>query len=287
MERTDRRRIFNETVDIVNAMDYESPKGEIVELNLSDTVEKDTEFISSRVKVDYDKVHRLPMQILVVNQDCLEIANSLVREGYKTAVLNMASFSMPCGGVLGGSAAQEENISRRTDLFRSLYMFHEIGKDFGIPQRKERYPLDFRYGAIYTPNVTVFRHGEDKEYELMEKPFRIDVITASAIKGPRLTADGHIHENDAKVIKTKIAQILDLGLIYRDDALVLGAFGCGAYRTPPREMARLFKEVLSEERYHDAFAKVVFAILDDHNTRKEHNPEGNFKPFMETFYDEA
>ena len=63
----------------------------------------------------------------------------------------------------------------------------------------------------------------------------------------------------------------------------MGAFGCGAYGNPPEIMARLFHEVLKEERYKNAFHNIVFAILDDHNTRKEHNPEGNFAPFAKEF----
>jgi hypothetical protein len=44
-------------------------------------------------------------------------------------------------------------------------------------------------------------------------------------------------------------------------------------------MAKLFKEVMSERPYKHAFKKIVFAVLDDQNTHREHNPEGNFIPF--------
>jgi hypothetical protein len=29
--------------------------------------------------------------------------------------------------------------------------------------------------------------------------------------------------------------------------------------------------------------KITFAILDDHNAGKQHNPEGNLKPFVDVF----
>jgi uncharacterized protein (TIGR02452 family) len=74
--------------------------------------------------------------------------------------------------------------------------------------------------------------------------------------------------------------MLEIPLAKKVDVLVLGAFGCGAYGTPPEEMAKLFKELISEGRYKNAFEYIVFAIIDDHNARKEHNPEGNLKPFQ-------
>jgi uncharacterized protein (TIGR02452 family) len=64
---------------------------------------------------------------------------------------------------------------------------------------------------------------------------------------------------------------------------VLGAFGCGAFRNPPRHMAELFKEVFQEREFQNRFPFVIFAILSDHNSWKEHNPEGNVLPFTSVF----
>jgi len=47
--------------------------------------------------------------------------------------------------------------------------------------------------------------------------------------------------------------------------LVLGALGCGCFRSPAHETATVFKECL--DKYEGAFTKVVFAILDQ-NTRE-------------------
>jgi hypothetical protein len=48
-------------------------------------------------------------------------------------------------------------------------------------------------------------------------------------------------------------------------------------------MAKIFREVLGERFYRGAYKKIVFAVLDDHNAHREHNPEGNFKPFCDVF----
>ena len=41
------------------------------------------------------------------------------------------------------------------------------------------------------------------------------------------------------------------GALKCHDSLVLGALGCGAFCTPPAQMARLFHEVLSEAEFQD------------------------------------
>jgi uncharacterized protein (TIGR02452 family) len=77
--------------------------------------------------------------------------------------------------------------------------------------------------------------------------------------------------------------MLDIALENGNDSLVLSAFGCGAYGTPPKEMARLFHEVLDSEKYKGVFNKIVFAIINLPSTNGTHNPEGNFKPFKDEF----
>jgi uncharacterized protein (TIGR02452 family) len=115
----------------------------------------------------------------------------------------------------------------------------------------------------------------------MNEPCVVDFITAAAIKHPKLNEDGTLEQKTRDILKNKVRQILNVGLYYRNDSLVLGAFGCGAYGTPPIEMAKIFREVLGERFYRGAYKKIVFAVLDDHNAHREHNPEGNFKPFCD------
>ena len=108
----------------------------------------------------------------------------------------------------------------------------------------------------------------------------MDFITIAAIKNPTLV-DGKLIQRDAEIMKGKIKMMLNLGLYWENDAIVLGAFGCGAYGNPPEEIARLFKEVLDQEEYRNKFSRIVFAILDDGNSHRQHNPRGNYLPFKE------
>jgi hypothetical protein len=46
-------------------------------------------------------------------------------------------------------------------------------------------------------------------------------------------------------------------------------------------VAQLFREVIS--KYSQSFKYIVFAIINDHNAGKAHNPTGNIQPFAEIF----
>ena len=64
---------------------------------------------------------------------------------------------------------------------------------------------------------------------------------------------------------------------------MLSAFGCGAFGNPPHHIAELFKKVIEENSYENSFKNITFAIINDHNAHKAHNPEGNYIPFVKVF----
>lgn len=283
MNKQERADLYADTVAIVKRGVYTSPEGKEINVSgLNDYMAHNTKFYGKKAVVKYDTLPRYETEIKVVNNDCLYEAKKMIDGGLKPAVLNMASFHTPGGGVVNGSAAQEENLFRRTNLFKSLYQFHYIGDEYGVEQREERYPLDYNYGGIYTPKVIVFRESDDADYKLMEEPFYVDVITVSAVKNPRVE-NGRIVPWVESVIKNKIKQILNIALENENDSLVLSAFGCGAYGTPPELMAKMFADVLASEKYQGLFKVIHFAILNVPSTNGEHNPQGNFQPFKEVF----
>ena len=284
MNKKERIKVYENTVEIANKGSYTAPNGTEVTIgSLDEYMMAHTKFYGRKININHGALTHYNTQVKVVDNDCIYEAKKLLDEGRKVALLNMASFSTPGGGVINGSGAQEENIFRRTNLFKSLYQFHYIGENFDIKQREERYPLDYNFGGIYTPKVTVFRQGEDKDYELLDEPFNIDVISVSAVKNPRLDKNGNIVPWTKDVIKNKIKTILDIALENKNDSLVLSAFGCGAYRTPPLEMAKMFANVLASEEYEGLFLNIHFAIIETPSTNGAHNPQGNYAPFKEVF----
>ena len=279
MNKEDRIKVFENTVEICNDGVYENENNEVVEIDSSD-FSADTKFYGKKVVLNYDSMARYDMDVRVTNNDTLYEAEELINKGFKVCVLNMASKHTPGSDVTYGSTSQESEIFRRTNIFKSLFEFHYIGTQYGIDnQREERYPLERTFGGIYTPNVTVFKYGEDKDYALMDKPFQVNVITLSPLKNPPKDENGKILPWAERMTKDKIRQILDIALENGNNALVLGAFGCGVHNnTDPIEMSRFFADVLSSEEYQGLFKMIRFAVLDDCNTERS-----NYLSFKETF----
>ena len=232
-------------------------------------------------------------EVKVVNEDCLVVYENLVNQGRKPLLLNMASATSPGGGYRKGDGAQEENIFRRSDYFRSL----DIGLDT-FEQPFERfyctstcnlnllanlytmYPMD-EYGAIYTAGLTVFRRPEMDGYEFMKKPLTdVCALAMAAYRHPPL--DGNMLSPKYAVgMRKKIENIFAIAYYNQHDSLVLSALGCGAFKNPPEHVAKIFRSVI--EQYAGFFRLIVFAIIDDHNTGLNLNPKGNFLPFQREF----
>jgi len=223
--------------------------------------------------------------ITVEQNDILEKARNLLDEqpGRKVAVLSMACSHCPGGGVERGAGAQEETLWRRTDIFR-----------FGEWHSK-LYPLRPQESILYR-GVRILRMPEATGYTwIMQEAggqegsspspslVTIDVIAAAAPSGPSLTRNNQYYHNDAREdMRRRIQSILEAASHSKCTHLLLSAFGCGAFGNPPEEVAKLFREELSQCTL-GGNVEVIFCIIDDHNARQRHNPNGNFVPFLHEF----
>lgn len=281
-----RCKVFRNTVDLVNQGWYITEDGATVHFESDEQMRKYSKLYSYKVVAHFAETYEKSTEIDVVNKDCLEVAIDLVNKGFNPAVLNMASRRNPGGGVTTGAGAQEETLFRRTNLFRSLYQFAPYAQQYGLEKSHYQYPLHRDFGGVYTPNAMVFRESEAYGYKLMNKPLKLSFISVAGMNRPQLIyEDTAIAPQLVYAVKNKIRTILAIGLDNKHDSLVLGAFGCGAFRNPPKHIAYLFHEVLNEDEFKNKFRRIVFAIIDDHNTCHSHNPEGNFLPFKEVFCD--
>lgn len=274
--------VFEHTVKCVASNGYLSPSGAYVSLGNSEKMMRGTCFYRQALP-PVERMCTYDTEIKVLNEDTLVTAKILLDEGLRPAVLNMASRRNPGGGVTTGSGAQEENLFRRTNLFRSLYQFAIYASKYGLKKSPCQYPLDRNWGGIYTPGATVFKGAESEGYPLLEDPFEVDFIAVPAVNRPELDGEGMIVPYLAEATKNKMRTLFRIALVHGNDSLVLGALGCGAFRNPPEHIAQIFHQVLEEDEFKDRFKKIFFAILDDHNTGHKHNPDGNYLPFVKEF----
>ena len=180
--------------------------------------------------------------INVLPNDCLEIAQLFITNGYNPTVLNMADVSFPGGGIEMGGYAQEESLFCRSNYFKTLNL------QTGL------YPIN---GAecIYSKNVFVFR---DTNLNFLDKPFYVSFIACAAIKEPELLSK-NFTQNDYDMTFKKIELIFQTAFLKGHNCLILSAFGCGAYKNPKHQIAEIFNKLIGI--YGHLFKFIIFAIL--------------------------
>ncbi|KAK2836866.1 hypothetical protein FQN49_006642 [Arthroderma sp. PD_2] len=171
----------------------------------------------------------------------------------RVGILNMASPLRPGGGVLNGATSQEEFLCVRTTLYPSL---------------KESFYRLPEVGGVWTPDVLIFRSGDSPGIDLEKgKRRHVGVLTAAMLRFPDLDDDGSGYAN-AKDRGTAEAQMRAAMRIFQAqhvDHVILGAWGCGAYGNPVKEIASLWRKVLrsgSRQEPWTGVKEVIFAIRD-------------------------
>ncbi|CAF1248033.1 unnamed protein product, partial [Adineta ricciae] len=232
-------------------------------------------------------------EVKVINEDCLIVYENYAAKGRKPLLLNMASGSSPGGGYRKGDGAQEENLFRRSDYFRSLdadldqfiqpssrFYCSSTGRFELLADPSTMYRMD-EYGAIYTSGITAFRQPETEGYEFMRQPLTNVCSLAMAAYRKPLLEGNMLSEKFAVGTRKKIENIFAIAHHHKHDTLILSALGCGAFQNPPSHVAKIFRSVI--EQYAGFFRSIVFAIVDDHNTGQKLNVNGNFLPFESEF----
>ena len=216
------------------------------------------------------------VKVEVTNERTFEAAKRLLSEGAgKVAVLNFANSVRPGGGVVGGSGAQEESLCRCSNLYPTLDQdeFHEKYYHANAA-RRDGLGSD---AIIYSPDVTVFKSDTDYPEMLPEDEwYQVDVITCAAPDFHFMRKElDYMEQHDLHLRRAK--RILEVALENGVRNLVLGAFGCGAFRNDPWAVARAYSDAL--KRYGHNFERVVFAIY-----YREYETK-NYETFKKIFYE--
>jgi uncharacterized protein (TIGR02452 family) len=185
-------------------------------------------------------------RIQVVPMDTLKAAEELMKTVPETAVLNMADDCFPTGCVDTGSVAQEESLCRSSTLSNHIDLRFYPLKDGEL---------------LYSPCVLVFKDCAENDFRPLERPYEIDVISCPGLRHPLLTSDSNLlREEDRERLRVKIRTIFQAALNHGRKGLVLGALGCGAWRSPPEEVATVFRSVIMDE-FDGAFEAITFAVM--------------------------
>lgn len=211
-------------------------------------------------------------KIFVVPDSTFSAAQKNLRYG-KTAVLNFANPQYPGGGASKGAVAQEECLCRCSNLYLCLSA-PNIFEDYYFYHKKYTNHL-FSDRLIYTKDVVVFKDESEVPALLSrDKWFFVDVITCAAPYIAKIDID---NASLKSLFKSRIKNIFEAAIDNGVEVIILGAFGCGAFKNPPEVVAEAFHEVIDENGYADNFKKIVFAIKCNPNNTK------NLDVFQEEF----
>lgn len=186
--------------------------------------------------------------VVTSNTQTTSALRDLTEQGYKTLALNFANGTSAGGGFLRGSKAQEETICRQSGLYLTLdgdrmYAYHRAK---GLWSEASDW-------SILSQKVPFFR-GADNEY--LPSVWVGDVLTCAAPIAFRLTP-----ERSADLMRSRVRRVFEIARAYGYDALVLGAWGCGAFGNDKRMVAGYFRDEMDGE-FAGVFKRITFAISD-------------------------
>lgn len=178
---------------------------------------------------------------------------------YKVGVLNFASAMAPGGGVKTGSSAQEESLCRCSTLYPVLNTrsnwrnFYEVNRKSGSMLNTD--------DCIYTPDIVICKTDESVPARLSPRDFvKVDVISCAAPDLRKAVSNEYSYMDLYLTYYNRMKHILHIAAFNGIDALVLGAFGCGAFKNSPSIMAKACKDAVDE--YAELFKIIEFAIYD-------------------------
>lgn len=201
----------------------------------------------------------------------------------RVAVLNFANPVIPGGGVGNGAMAQEECLCRSSNLYACISASNVYEEYYGYHRNLKNYFYSDR--LIYTKDVTVFKNDNIVPQIMpQEYWFSVDIITCSA---PFIGKRKYTNKKALKeIFKGRIKNIFEAAIDNEVDVLVLGAFGCGAFKNPPQVVAEAFYDVIIENEYDKRFKYIVFAIKSTNNDNP-YEPCPNIFAFEKKFFGDS
>lgn len=193
------------------------------------------------------------LRLEVLDATTQAAAQNLSDEG-AVVLLNFASARNPGGGFLGGAKAQEEELCRCSGLYRTLV----TQSTYYTVNRNQR-SLLYTDHLIYSPQVPFFRLNTKSKF--LDNPWLASVITTPAPNaGALLKREPSALASIRPTYERRWANILAVAEDNGHRLILLGAWGCGAFRNEPMVAAETARTVLMSPRFVGSFERVVFAV---------------------------
>lgn len=185
----------------------------------------------------------------------------------RVCLLNFANGTHPGGGWDSGANAQEETLCRASTLIRGLELQPSYYRENKENHRRYNNSIG-THNLLYSHNVHFFKNDDGEDLDTV---YISDVLTLAA---PNLgwNRPASVQDPQAyfKLIRNRLLGMTAILNQMNLDTVILGAWGCGAFKNDPEITARAFREILS----FLAVPKVIFVI-----------PEGpNYDVFKEVLF---
>lgn len=250
--------------------------------DLIDRMQNKTNFYNNKILIDYDSIKRYDnCEVMVIGNDYLKVIENLKYNGLYPSLAYMSSGTTLGDGVFRGDSGIEEDIFRRTNIYKSLFQFSPICKVYGIKERKEQYPLDAKFGCIYTPAVMAFRGTEKEGYYYYDSMFLTNIISCSLYDKKQDKSD-----DISDILKNKIRQIFDCAILHHNDSIVISANSFCTNDENTIEIAKTIHEVIDEMNYKNAFKLICFAFNGINDYGGININMNNFNTFRKEFSNE-
>ena len=258
--REERIEIFYDTLNWINEDNDLSDSIALAKKNTTVYYEDDyPEFELPKIK---------KMTVAVSGDRSFQAAVRLHKENpdAKIAVLNFANAFHAGGGVLNGASAQEECLCRTSTLYPLLYRqtlrnsFYKHHEELNTPKASD--------SLVYTEGVIICKTDVDLPKRMDKKDWvSVDVITMAAPdlrSRPNINAplvNGGVGMDAAELFGYHVKRAIHMftcAAAKKADILVLGAFGCGAFKNDPAVVAKAYRIAVQE--FPQVFSHIEFAV---------------------------
>lgn len=236
--------------------------------------------ISQKNMENHKTISCSPAKVNVYQGDWGDVLVCLTRK-YRTTfvVLNMANAYVAGGGYLEGCPAQEENIFRRSDCHFNIINDTNVSWDnqnrHYIYNKHYQDLINAKNGIVYLDTNTrvLFADNEVEKYKILpdDKIFPFYEMRSAALDCSNLRFNQFNANEMEKRIVAQFNTANNAGLKH----ILLGAFGCGAFKCPPKIVAEIYKKTI--QLFKNDFNVIAFAIY-----YPGYGPTDNYDTFKNT-----